>query len=118
MSRHVPGFLFTLLSLVVPGYSLFFLVHYSTVMSHYNAEALHHVVQICLFLSLKAMFCVWKVAKRLLEKEVLDKTDMVELLGTRPFQENSSYQDFVGTVEEGEEEESAAADGAQYLRNR
>lgn len=75
------------------------------------------MVQKCLFLSLKAVFCVSKVAKRLLEKEVLDKTDMVELLGTRPFQGNSSYQDFVGTVEEGEEGR-ASADGPQYLRNR
>lgn len=36
-----------------------------------------------------------QVAKRLLEKEILDKADMVELLGTRPFQEKSSYEEFV-----------------------
>lgn len=37
-----------------------------------------------------------QVAKRLLDKEVLDRTDMVELLGPRPFQEKTSYyQDFV-----------------------
>lgn len=57
---------------------------------------------------------VEKVAKRLLEKEFLDKADMVELLGTRPFQDNSSYQDSVGT----HEEETPAPDGPQYLRNR
>lgn len=56
---------------------------------------------------------VFKVAKRLLEKEFLDKADMVELLGTRPFQENSLYQDFVGT----REEEAPPPDGPQYLRN-
>ncbi|XP_020841222.1 mitochondrial inner membrane m-AAA protease component AFG3L2 isoform X2 [Phascolarctos cinereus] len=38
---------------------------------------------------------VEKVALRLLEKEVLDKSDMVELLGPRPFAEKSTYEDFV-----------------------
>lgn len=35
------------------------------------------------------------MALRLLEKEVLDKNDMVELLGKRPFAEKSSYEEFV-----------------------
>uniref|UniRef100_A0A3Q2G402 AFG3-like protein 2 n=1 Tax=Cyprinodon variegatus TaxID=28743 RepID=A0A3Q2G402_CYPVA len=34
------------------------------------------------------------VAKRLLEKEMLNIVDMVELLGPRPFQEKSSYEEF------------------------
>ncbi|XP_058274762.1 AFG3-like protein 2 isoform X1 [Hemibagrus wyckioides] len=38
---------------------------------------------------------VEKVALRLLEKEVLDKSDMVELLGRRPFAEKSTYEEFV-----------------------
>ncbi|KAL6467581.1 hypothetical protein MHYP_G00232580 [Metynnis hypsauchen] len=38
---------------------------------------------------------VEKVALRLLEKEVLDKNDMVELLGQRPFAERSTYEEFV-----------------------
>ncbi|XP_042628632.1 AFG3-like protein 2 isoform X2 [Cyprinus carpio] len=38
---------------------------------------------------------VEKVALRLLEKEVLDKNDMVELLGRRPFAEKSTYEEFV-----------------------
>ncbi|TRY53833.1 hypothetical protein DNTS_002790 [Danionella cerebrum] len=38
---------------------------------------------------------VEKVALRLLEKEVLDKNDMVELLGKRPFVEKSTYEEFV-----------------------
>ncbi|XP_048825361.1 AFG3-like protein 1 [Brienomyrus brachyistius] len=46
---------------------------------------------------------VEKVGMRLLEKEVLDKADMLELLGPRPFQERSSYEEFVegtGSFEE------------------
>lgn len=35
------------------------------------------------------------MALRLLEKEVLDKNDMVELLGRRPFAEKSTYEEFV-----------------------
>ncbi|KAJ8011124.1 hypothetical protein DPEC_G00054930 [Dallia pectoralis] len=38
---------------------------------------------------------VEKVALRLLEREVLDKTDMVELLGVRPYAEKSTYEEFV-----------------------
>ncbi|XP_029446818.1 AFG3-like protein 2 isoform X1 [Rhinatrema bivittatum] len=38
---------------------------------------------------------VEKIALRLLEKEVLDKNDMVELLGPRPFAEKSTYEEFV-----------------------
>ena len=46
---------------------------------------------------------VEKVALRLLEKEVLNREDMIELLGARPFAEKSTYEEFVeGTG--GEEE--------------
>ncbi|XP_062861278.1 AFG3-like protein 1 [Trichomycterus rosablanca] len=38
---------------------------------------------------------VEKVGKRLLKNEVLDKADMVELLGPRPFMEKSTYEEFV-----------------------
>jgi len=35
------------------------------------------------------------VAHRLLEKEVLNRNDMVDLLGKRPFKERTQYEDFV-----------------------
>ncbi|XP_067145015.1 mitochondrial inner membrane m-AAA protease component AFG3L2 [Centruroides vittatus] len=38
---------------------------------------------------------VEKVALRLLEKEVLSRQDMIELLGKRPFPEKSTYEEFV-----------------------
>ncbi|KAJ8375094.1 hypothetical protein SKAU_G00056740 [Synaphobranchus kaupii] len=53
---------------------------------------------------------VEKVALRLLEKEVLDKNDMVELLGQRPFSEKSTYEEFVeGTG--GMEEDTSLPEG-------
>jgi len=46
---------------------------------------------------------VEKVAKRLLQLEKIDKADMVDMLGDRPFAEKSTYEEFVagtGSFEE------------------
>lgn len=51
-----------------------------------------------------------KVAQRLLEKEVLDRTDMIELLGPRPFKEKHSYEELVENTG-GEEENTELPPG-------
>ena len=38
---------------------------------------------------------VEKVAERLLQQEVLQREDMIDLLGPRPFPEKSTYEEFV-----------------------
>mgnify|MGYP002385041235 CR=1 FL=1 len=38
---------------------------------------------------------VEKVAQRLLQKEVIQREDLIELLGPRPFTEKSTYEEFV-----------------------
>ena len=43
--------------------------------------------------------CILQVAERLLEKEVLQREDMITLLGPRPFPEKSSYEEFVEDTE-------------------
>jgi len=43
---------------------------------------------------------LYAVAERLLSKEVLQKTDLVELLGPRPYKQRSTYQELVSQKEE------------------
>lgn len=38
---------------------------------------------------------LYQVALRLLKQEKLDKADMVEMLGKRPFAEQTTYEEFV-----------------------
>jgi len=60
---------------------------------------------------------VEKVALRLLEKEVLNREDMIELLGPRPFLEKCTYEDFVAGTG-GEEEDTTLPPGFKELEKQ
>lgn len=58
-------------------------------------ELIERAYQATLSLIEKHKTDVIKVAERLLEQEVLQREDMIELLGPRPFPEKSTYEEFV-----------------------
>ena len=46
-----------------------------------------------------------KIAKKLLEKEILFQSDLEELIGKRPFEKETSYEAFMNREEEQKKEE-------------
>ena len=60
---------------------------------------------------------ILQVALRLLEKEVLNREDMIELLGPRPFLEKCTYEDFVAGTG-GEEEDTTLPPGFKELEKQ
>lgn len=52
---------------------------------------------------------IQKLSDRLLEKETLDLTEIVKILGIRPFAPKSSFKAFLEEIQRSEEEKNASA---------
>ena len=52
---------------------------------------------------------IQKLSDRLLEKETLDLTEIIKVLGQRPFAPKSSFKAFLEEIVKAEEEKVAAA---------
>ena len=52
---------------------------------------------------------IQKLADKLLEKETLDLTEIVKILGSRPFEPKSSFKAFLEEIIKSEEEKKQAA---------
>ena len=69
---------------------------------------------ISLCVRLYSLNCVSvQIAERLLEKEVLHRDDMIQLLGPRPFPEKSTYEEFVSGI--GAESEEPVTKGLEDM---
>ena len=52
---------------------------------------------------------IQKLSDRLLEKETLDLTEIIKILGPRPFAPKSSFKAFLEEITKAEEEKTATA---------
>ncbi|HEY9535838.1 MAG TPA: ATP-dependent zinc metalloprotease FtsH [Mucilaginibacter sp.] len=55
-----------------------------------------------------------KLAEKLLEKEILFQSDLEEILGKRPFEHRTTYDEFVNGVDDPGANQDAAAQGLQH----
>ena len=57
-----------------------------------------------------SLVCMEQVAEHLLEKEVLTRADMIQLIGERPFKEKTTYEEFLDGTGDEKDEKSMSLD--------